>query len=466
VWSLRYRNEGTCRSQRTRQSPPTNAWDGLACVGFECDSLDEDTAPTVELVNSETVGPYETVVLEASSADDLITWLQDNAFLVPDDAAERMRPYVDAGSHFVALRLASDQDAGDIVPLSFRYRSDTAAIPLQLTGVAADPDMRLHVWVLGEHRAVPESYLHVGVNPFAIAWQTGGANYDSVISRAADEAGGQGFATDAAIPSEELERLWVPVDPEGLVDGVRTVSAQEALRRAVALGVPVDEDTAAVIGRHVAFPVAAAEAGFDDLGWFSCVSQSACANAWPELLAELPDVDTAALAADLETDWLDVLERNQELLDRHGVVTRLRSSMGPEEMSADPTFVLNPDLALVDRVRRATLVRDCGTRRYLHRDAPRWLELEDGRRARVPPGTGTTGLLELEAAVAPWAAEVVERTGRTGQPVVLTSNTDAIAAALEELEVAQGCGCTTRTGGGWWILPALLVGLRRRRDGR
>jgi hypothetical protein len=463
-WNLTQRRDGVCKPPRQTRSKgddtDTDVVDDDMDVVF-----DESSEPTVDVVSSDSVGPYDTVVLQATSAEDLIAWLQDNDFAVPNDATERMRPYVDAGAYIVALRLSNGSDAGDIVPLSFRYSSDSPQIPIQLTGVAADPDMRLHVWVLGAHRAVPESYLHVQVNPFAVNWWTNGADYDGVISRAADEAGGQGFATDAAMSTSVLDgSIARSMDLRPLQQG--EVSADLVLTRAADLGMPVDVDTATVIRRHVAFPQGAADAGFDDLGWYSCLSQIQCASGWTDLIDALPLVDTEAFADDLQTDWLDVLQRNQDLVDRHAVVTRLRSSMGPDEMTVDPSFVLNPDMPMVAPDRHATLVTDCGNRRYRRAEAPRWLELEDGRRARLSPGEWGEGSVFVRDAVGAWAAEIIEQTGRTGAPTLISSNTDAIATALADLEAGQGCACDSRSTPRLAWLSLLFLPLLRRREVR
>ena len=73
-----------------------------------------------------------------------------------------------------------------------------AGIPIQLTSIAALLDMPVDVYVFSDARVVPKSYLHVEVNDLAVNWTTGGSNYDDVITRAADEAGGQAFATGFA----------------------------------------------------------------------------------------------------------------------------------------------------------------------------------------------------------------------------------------------------------------------------
>ncbi len=75
-------------------------------------------------------------------------------------------------------------------------------MPIRLTAVAAQPDMGVIVWLLGDSRAVPLNYLHVTPNYTRLNWYAGTTNayvsYQGLVTAAMDEAGGQGFATDYA----------------------------------------------------------------------------------------------------------------------------------------------------------------------------------------------------------------------------------------------------------------------------
>lgn len=459
-WSTTVEVRGTCKTVNVRPGDGEIPED---CVGEACnenpdlatDSSDQPAVP-VTVLSSETVGPYETVVLQATDAAELVIWLQDNDFSVPDSALPRIEPYIDGSSTFVALRLAKNRDTGDLVPLAFRYASDTPVIPLQLTGVAADPDMRLKVWVLGEHRAVPSNYLHVRLNPFAINWRAQGANYDELISRAADEAGGQAFVTDGVVETSEIP----PLVPEvvDLSELARTLGPARTMRAMVAAGVPINTDTAPILARHVDVPDGVLAVGFDDLGWWTCLSQLECSSDWPGLRNQMEPIDAARLAEDLQREWVDVITANEDLLRRHRLVTGLCSSMGPDEMTVDPMFTLNPDLPLIDPDRRATFVVECGPRLHLSQDAPAFLELEDGRRLRVASGS------LLPTLISEFAAEVIESTSSSGEPTVITSNTAEIDRRVRQISREIGCGCQAAGGvpGAWMML--LAFAWRRRRS--
>jgi len=148
------------------------------------------------------VGPYEIQVISGTDASEMISWLTERNYDLSDRGEELITPYVEDGMKFVALRLSANQTSGSIQPLIMKYKSDKPMVPIRLTAVAAQEDMGVVTWIVGDARAVPENYLHVIPNYTKLNWYTGSFNayvsYQTLITDAMDEAGGQGFATDFA----------------------------------------------------------------------------------------------------------------------------------------------------------------------------------------------------------------------------------------------------------------------------
>lgn len=172
----------------------------------------------VTVFGEERLGPYDTATLGAESTDALIGWLTDNGYDIPSDIEPLLEPYVDGGSAFVALKLASDSDVGDLEPLGMTYPGTVPSVPIQLTSIAAAPDMPLVVTIFSDRRYVPESYLHVVPNFAAVDWFAQGSNYSSVVGLAADEAGGHAFATDFAGDPMEGQISFFFFDTEDVED--------------------------------------------------------------------------------------------------------------------------------------------------------------------------------------------------------------------------------------------------------
>src|SRR5690606_15882279 len=138
-------------------------------------------------------------VLKADEQQPLLDWLSDNGYFVPAGTDDILAPYIRPGGYFLALKLSKNRSVGDLQPIVVKYQSELPQIPIVLTSVAADPDMPVQVWVLGEHRAIPRNFFHTHVNDALIDWFRDGANYIEVVTAAVDEADGHhSFITEYA----------------------------------------------------------------------------------------------------------------------------------------------------------------------------------------------------------------------------------------------------------------------------
>jgi len=199
TFTLTYREDGRC------SQPSRSSWGCATEYSIASPNVQGIANPGgVDVVDTERIGPYDTVTLRADSTTELMSWLVDNEYDLPQDLEPLLTQYIAEDSHFVAMRMAAGTAIGDIEPIGLRYAADALAIPIQLTAVAAADDMPLRVYVLGRHRAVPESYLHVQINEAAVDWRTGGGNYADILGEAIDEAGGLAFVTEYAGTSENV----------------------------------------------------------------------------------------------------------------------------------------------------------------------------------------------------------------------------------------------------------------------
>jgi MYXO-CTERM domain-containing protein len=163
-----------------------------------------DTGVTV--LAKQSVGPFDTVTLEGTSADVLVTWLNDNGYRVTDKMIPLIQPYVEGGLHLVALKLQADKQVTDIKPLVMKYESDKPMIPLRLTGVAAQPEMGIVAFILSNRRWAPENYVDLKIPDSLIEFGPYGYpnNYLKVVSAEADKVGGQAFVTEYAKSTQDL----------------------------------------------------------------------------------------------------------------------------------------------------------------------------------------------------------------------------------------------------------------------
>ena len=410
----------------------------------------------VEVVDLKLVGPYDSAVLQATDTAELMTWLQDNGYDLPPAVGDLLAPYVSTDGYFLALKLSKNKDTGDIAPIGFRYNAEKAAVPIQLTAVAAAPDMRLETYVFSKHRAVPESYLHVRINEAAVNWWNGGQNYDKVITKAANEAGGHAFATDFAGSPDFLRGLlW----SEGRLD--RYVLERSPRASAwlddIRFQVPTNNALLDIVEVHIDVP-----AGVSTADFYACPS---CYNGW-----DGSDFDAEAATADLWEFVVEPLQAAEALFD-HAYLSRMTSSLDAVEMTVDPVFVENPDMGDVSQTHQADLVYECRGKK--REKAKRRLELADGRVILLPSENwfekNSTTEFAFIKELGEINAQVIEKTGASGQPEIIDDYTDYLASQTDAfndtVRALIGCGCSSTGGPSGGLFGLALAGLflRRRR---
>ena len=384
----------------------------------------------VEVVAQEQVGPYDTAVIASEDPQAIVDWLVDNEYQLGDLGVPLLTPYVEGGFYFLALKLAADREVGDLQPIAMTYAAETPGIPIRLTAVATVPDLGVLAWILAEHRAIPQNYLHVQINEALVDWFNGGFNYPEVVTAAANEAGGQAFVTDYAGPSSIVNDFFFSrFDPEQLRSQAHPADFLDA---ALSQGFPGDAQMQTLIRRHIPMPAAVLEEGvlevvFDgdrqaydqarkegrlqDLAERSFYNNMRAYDRWTADLA----FDPGAFAADLERIVVEPLEDVEQLFTEKPYLTRLYTTLSADEMTVDPMFAYNPDLPQVGNIRLAGARWDCGG----SQDTPLedWeliVTLSDGREVRSRPFVD--GVRPFPLPVDQPAAATIEQLRTSGPP--------------------------------------------------
>ena len=183
----------------------------------------------------ENVGPYDAAVIESRSSDALVAWLRLNEFRV----TAPMEPYIDeytaAGMKFLALRLNNESKVSQIAPFRMTLPGTSPTLPLKMTALAAEPEMGIVAFVFGDQRYEGANWpnLQVADEDLVFDWNTGQHNWVAAVARTVDEAGGQGWVTEAASSTEDyLRRLdnTTPADEEQqeAVDALRALIGPHA----------------------------------------------------------------------------------------------------------------------------------------------------------------------------------------------------------------------------------------------
>lgn len=435
---------------------------------------DAQNAPPSEsddlVVVEDSIGPYDYVILNASTKDEMFDWLVTNGYFIPTGTEDVVKPYIYEGAYFLALKLRKGNDAGDIQPVVLRYEADYAMIPLVLTSVAANPNMGIQVWVLGEHRAIPRNYRHTVLNEEHIDWFDAGSNYNDVVIAATNEADdGQSFVTEYAGTVEPMKDL---LDYDGRFGTYEELSqideAIPYLQYLRVRGFAFGGSLVSLLRANFPFPTQLEARGLDEDSFYSFadIYLDQFRNDFPEEYeqAGYDDFDSVELTNKI---WERVVTPTLEagaLFDKYPKMTRLYTTLSPDEMTKDPVFSFNPSLPDVDNVHEATFTYLCDAAQDGSDNTPGILELPDGRRF----------YLENEAAwdtknrsTVPYSRRI-EFLREEGPPEVEVDNTTNLSTSTAG---DRGCACSSEretTNGLTSLLAVLGIGLvaMRRRFGR
>jgi hypothetical protein len=166
----------------------------------------EDSGHGVTVLATQAVGPFNTVTLEATDADVLVEWLQENDYRITEKMIPLLQPYVEGGMHFVAVKLQANKDVSDIQPMGMTYEGNKPMIPIRLTAAAAQPEMGIVTFILSNRRWAPENYIDLKIPDHLIQFDQYGFqnNYLTLLSSETDKVGGQAFVTEYAKATKDL----------------------------------------------------------------------------------------------------------------------------------------------------------------------------------------------------------------------------------------------------------------------
>jgi hypothetical protein len=455
-YNLTTRVEGTCASEPNRGGPLLSA--GSSNDNAAAEGPGAHSGVTVEA--SGIVGSFEWVVISlddtlADPADAAVMWLGDNGYDVPEGAPGLLGPYLADGLNLLALKLKKGADTGSIRPIMLTYDADKPMIPIKLTAVAANDDMGVLAWVLGDAQAVPKNYNALELNEARINWFSASANYNQVVSQAADDAGGQGFVTEMSGPTSALKQaIWADYQ-------------ENAWSRILAYtpGAVMQAYTDVVNNFN----------GLDGLGDVVLEHATFPAGTPTEQIKQCPacvlptSVDASFVDA-VRTNVVEPMKAVQTLLDAHPQLTRLYTTMSAAEMTVDPLFTFNADLAPVNNVHTAERVIECSGA-YYQSSAPWRIELPQG--GVVRGGPSTLGMWPTALDSQPPNRRIL-RIGESGKGDVLEDNSADIEASLKDYgktvkvpETANSSGCNLSgqpSGfGAFAALAGALLLLQRRR---
>lgn len=376
---LNRRTEGTCRPQP--QCPDYGYYPGAPPEADAAEGADSGTGGDdgVTVHSRSAVGPYDAIVITVDDpnspdgASILVDWLQTNGYQIPDASRPILMDHVVKGDYFVALKLLSGRDTGEIQPIVLDYQEAEPCIPLRLTAIATVPDMPITAYVFAASRTVPANYMAItpdlNVPDF---WVGGTRSYVTHVSEAIDDAGGRAWVTEFANTPPPMNLTLPSVE-----DLRASASPADFLQRLQDRGYNRDSQIQPILERFLPPPD-----GADPQWFYNCITSSWCEE-FDSYLATL-DWQPSLMVDALNTAIRDPRER-ANLLQRHAKLTRLFTTMSAEEMIKDPIFTFDAALPNVSNEHWADLITVC-SEEYFDWTAPRDLEMPNGSRVNVYEG--------------------------------------------------------------------------------
>jgi MYXO-CTERM domain-containing protein len=376
-----------------------------------------------DLVIEQTVGAFEVVVLQGGDVPGIMQFLQQNGYEQDLEAAPILQEYLDEGFLFAAVKLSAGAEVEEIHPLVFRMFGDEPCVPLRLTRIAAEPDMGVRVYFLNKERWAPQNYLHIELNTLAFAWsELGGLNdsrarYTEQLALAVDLAGGHAFATDYAGDSEI-------VSTSGLFEG----SWDEAAFIGVDPITAIDLITSQLLGFHpliqpLLMQFIPPPDGVNPQDFWNDI------EAYEELIDHAA-WDSEAFAAALSERIIEPGLHAVEILETWPYLTRMVTTISPEEMTVDPVFMAAPDLEEVSNEKTAEGIDLCG---------------ENGTHYQVPWSDNPLPVCVAEFAeewpelLSQYPVRHIQQIPQMGPPQLLQDFTPEIAADWLAHQIEQGC---------------------------
>jgi hypothetical protein len=425
--------------------------------------------PTSPLVIQASIGPYDYAVLRADNQDDMLGWLAENNYFVPTGTAETVGAYIRPGAFFLALKLQSGQSAGDLQPVVVRYAADLPIIPIVLTSVAAQPDMGIQVWMLGSGRAIPRNYYHTVINDLAIDWATSGQNYNDVIIKAVGEAPEKhSFVTEYAGDATIMRNVLNPPGRFGTQAALAATTTPAAFTQYLSSnGFTFTGALVAILERHLPIPanIASMLTGPGQTKAQFYQNLTGYQQAYPAEFVNWPATpfNAATVAQEIQDRIVKPTLDAGALFDKYPKLTRLYTTLSPQDMNKDPAFSFNATLPNVSNVHEASLTYYCGAGSADRATTPALLVTEQGWTRYFASGTGSVILPSPPIGL---QARRLEMLREEGGPEIVTDNPPQ----------GGGCGCSlagmnrtatlSMAGAALALALVALAGRRRRRPTR
>jgi hypothetical protein len=128
-------------------------WPDLGFGSGDAGAAPGATEGAVSVLDVKQLGDLEVTVLAASDADELASWLDEHGYVMQDDLADALMPYVSEGWYYLAIRLTTEAEnlSGALQPLDLTFASEQLIYPMRLSAAATSTQF-VRTFVFSDHR--------------------------------------------------------------------------------------------------------------------------------------------------------------------------------------------------------------------------------------------------------------------------------------------------------------------------
>jgi hypothetical protein len=177
---------------------------GCACLSGSSpqpnyvDTYDDTyTNPTVQVLRTNTIGPYRTNLVSSSEPGALAAYIQQGGHVVPPGFDSTIAAYISEGFDFLAVSLRPTMGVADLKPIRVVTPGGAPVLPLRMLSANAAPVVNVELYVIAEGRQGLPELMEVFPSPGALSWDavTQTSNFEVLESDALAQNGGLSFFT-------------------------------------------------------------------------------------------------------------------------------------------------------------------------------------------------------------------------------------------------------------------------------
>jgi len=142
----------------------------------------------VNVTNSQTVGPYQTVQLQSTDANALDAWLTSNGYAIAPDIEPVIAAYVQQGFNFLAMKLVPGAGVSSMRPVRVSFAGASPTLPLRMVAAGTGAVVGITLWVVADGRWEPSNFPWFHIDDSQLVWDWSASDSNLTTLRQQQEA--------------------------------------------------------------------------------------------------------------------------------------------------------------------------------------------------------------------------------------------------------------------------------------